>query len=24
VLTDWYGRAGYLDCDENGCKSEPL
>ena len=24
VLTDWYGRAGYLRCDDNGCKSEPL
>jgi UDP-2,3-diacylglucosamine hydrolase len=24
VLTDWYGRAGYLRCDIYGCKSEPL
>ena len=24
VLTDWYGRAGYLRCDAAGCTAEPL
>jgi UDP-2,3-diacylglucosamine hydrolase len=24
VLTDWYGRAGYLRCDASGCKAETL
>ncbi len=24
VLTDWYGRAGYLRCDARGCTAEPL
>lgn len=24
VLTDWYGRAGYLRCDANGCESVTL
>ena len=24
VLTDWYGRAGYLRCDGQGCKAETL
>ena len=24
VLTDWYGRAGYLRCDAKGCTAEPL
>jgi UDP-2,3-diacylglucosamine hydrolase len=24
VLTDWYGRAGYLRCDASGCTAESL
>jgi UDP-2,3-diacylglucosamine hydrolase len=24
VLTDWYGRAGYLRCDQNGCQAVDL
>ena len=24
VLTDWYGRAGYLHCDQGGCKAIAL
>jgi len=24
VLTDWYGRAGFLHCDASGCKAESL
>lgn len=24
VLTDWYGRAGYLHCDANGCRAVEL
>ena len=24
VLTDWYGRAGYLRCDASGCQAEAL
>ena len=24
VLTDWYGRAGYLRCDASGCRAEAL
>jgi len=24
VLTDWYGRAGYLRCDASGCTAETL
>jgi len=24
VLTDWYGRAGYLRCDQEGCKAVEL
>jgi UDP-2,3-diacylglucosamine hydrolase len=24
VLTDWYGRAGYLHCDASGCRAEAL
>ena len=24
VLTDWYGRAGYLHCDRDGCRSVAL
>lgn len=24
VLTDWYGRAGYLRCDESGCQAVEL
>jgi len=24
VLTDWYGRAGYLRCDASGCRAETL
>ena len=24
VLTDWYGRAGYLHCDRDGCKAIAL
>jgi UDP-2,3-diacylglucosamine hydrolase len=24
VLTDWYGRAGYLRCDSSGCRTETL
>lgn len=24
VLTDWYGRAGYLRCDGQGCRAEEL
>jgi UDP-2,3-diacylglucosamine hydrolase len=24
VLTDWYGRAGYLRCDAKGCKAVTL
>ena len=24
VLTDWYGRAGYLRCDPDGCQAVDL
>jgi UDP-2,3-diacylglucosamine hydrolase len=24
VLTDWYGRAGYLRCDRDGCQAVAL
>ncbi|MNC84883.1 UDP-2,3-diacylglucosamine hydrolase [compost metagenome] len=24
VLTDWYGRAGYLRCDRDGCRAVAL